>query len=61
MIVRSATRLTPQVKASTPAVTAKVCPYCISNVPLQATRCPNCTSQLDPAPALQTTGGSNLR
>ena len=24
----------------------KECPYCISQVPMRATRCPNCTSQL---------------
>ena len=31
-----------------PAVpTTKSCPYCVSTIPLQATRCPNCTSTLD--------------
>jgi large conductance mechanosensitive channel len=30
-----------------PAVaTTKDCPYCISAIPLAATRCPNCTSEL---------------
>ncbi|WP_209125457.1 large conductance mechanosensitive channel protein MscL [Alkalihalobacillus sp. BA299] len=24
----------------------KMCPYCFSNIPLKATRCPNCTSEL---------------
>lgn len=24
------------------------CPYCLSSIPLQATRCPDCTSQLQP-------------
>ena len=28
------------------AVTTKDCPYCASAIPLKATRCPNCTSQL---------------
>jgi large conductance mechanosensitive channel len=28
------------------ALTTKECPYCISAIPLKATRCPNCTSQL---------------
>lgn len=27
--------------------TTKVCPYCLSDIPLAATRCPHCTSQLD--------------
>jgi len=26
--------------------TTKNCPYCVSNIPIQATRCPQCTSQL---------------
>ena len=29
------------------AVTTKECPYCLSTVPLQATRCPQCTSELE--------------
>jgi hypothetical protein len=33
----------------TPATT-RDCPYCVHSVPLQATRCPYCTS--DPEPAL---------
>jgi large conductance mechanosensitive channel len=28
------------------AVTTKECPFCISSIPLKATRCPNCTSEL---------------
>jgi large conductance mechanosensitive channel len=28
------------------APTTKECPYCLSAVPLKATRCPNCTSEL---------------
>lgn len=30
-------------------VTTKSCPFCVSTIPLAATRCPNCTSQLDAA------------
>lgn len=29
-----------------PPVATKECPFCISNIPLKATRCPQCTSQL---------------
>lgn len=29
------------------AVTTRECPYCLTNIPLKATRCPNCTSQLE--------------
>ena len=28
------------------AVTTKTCPYCCSEIPLNATRCPHCTSEL---------------
>jgi large conductance mechanosensitive channel len=30
-------------------VTAKDCPYCFTSIPLAATRCPNCTSELPAA------------
>ena len=30
------------------AVTTKDCPYCIKPIPLAATRCPECTSELPP-------------
>ena len=29
------------------ATTTKICPYCKSEIPIDATRCPHCTSQLD--------------
>lgn len=29
------------------AVTQKTCPYCLSKIPLKATRCPCCTSHLE--------------
>lgn len=29
-----------------PAVTTKDCPYCLTAIPLKATRCPACTSEL---------------
>jgi len=32
--------------AAPPAPPTKDCPYCYSAVPIKATRCPNCTSQL---------------
>ena len=33
------------------APTTKECPYCFSEVPIKATRCPNCTSELQYTPA----------
>jgi large conductance mechanosensitive channel len=39
-----------QMRKPTPAVTnTKECPYCLSTIPLGATRCPNCTSELTKA------------
>jgi large conductance mechanosensitive channel len=32
--------------AAAPAPSTKDCPYCVSAIPLKATRCPNCTSEL---------------
>ena len=31
------------------AATTRECPYCLSGVPLKASRCPHCTSELKPA------------
>ncbi len=36
-------------KEEAPAPSTKKCPYCLSDVPLAATRCPHCTSQLTAA------------
>jgi len=33
--------------APVPAPTTKKCPFCFTEIPLEAKRCPNCTSQLD--------------
>ena len=44
LIVRSVTRLGPK-KAEAPATT-KECPYCLSKVPLKATKCAFCTTDL---------------
>jgi len=33
------------------AATAKGCPFCKSTIPLEASRCPSCTSQLEGTPA----------
>jgi large conductance mechanosensitive channel len=35
--------------APAPAPSTKACPYCLSSVPLKATRCPQCTSDLKAA------------
>jgi large conductance mechanosensitive channel len=33
--------------APEPAPTTKKCPYCFTEIPIEAKRCPNCTSQLE--------------
>lgn len=44
MMVRSVARLGP--KKADAAVTTKECPYCLSKVPLKATKCAFCTADL---------------
>lgn len=39
-------------------VTTRDCPFCLSTVPLEATRCAYCTAQLPPADAPTTAAGS---
>jgi large conductance mechanosensitive channel len=36
-------------KKPAPALSAKDCPRCAMSIPLKATRCPECTSELSPA------------
>jgi large conductance mechanosensitive channel len=45
LIVRWASKLFVKKAAPAPAPT-KDCPFCFSAIPVKATRCPNCTSQL---------------
>jgi large conductance mechanosensitive channel len=45
-LVRGASRLMPKPKEAPPVPSTKDCPFCLSAVPLKATRCPHCTSQL---------------
>jgi len=46
VLIRAINRLRRQEQASPPAPTTKECPYCFSNIPIKATRCPQCTSDL---------------
>ena len=45
MIVRAYQRMEKPAEVAAPTTTE--CPYCLSAIPIQATRCPNCTSQLE--------------
>ncbi|MFN2132340.1 MAG: large conductance mechanosensitive channel protein MscL [Anaerolineae bacterium] len=52
LLVRAINRLRRQQEAPAPAApTTKLCPHCQTEIPIAATRCPNCTSQLEPAVA----------
>ena len=46
LMVRGVNKLHSKKAAAAPPTTRE-CPYCISNIPLKARRCPNCTSELD--------------
>lgn len=45
LVVKGINKLQKPVPEAAP--TTKKCPYCFSDIPIEATRCPNCTSQLD--------------
>jgi large conductance mechanosensitive channel len=46
-VVRPISRLDARKKAAeSPAPTTKDCPFCATAIPIKATRCPNCTSEL---------------
>ena len=44
LLIRQINRLQKPKEAA--AATSKDCPFCLSAIPLKATRCPSCTSQL---------------
>ncbi len=47
-IVRPIMRMQTSKTPAAPAVpTTKECPHCFTNIPIKATRCPNCTSELN--------------
>ena len=45
-LVRTINRMRREEEAPAPAPTTKDCIYCLSKIPIKATRCPNCTSEL---------------
>lgn len=50
VLVRQINRLKSQKPAPAAAAATRDCPRCVSSIPLRATRCPFCTSDLQPAP-----------
>jgi large conductance mechanosensitive channel len=48
LVVKRANRLWSDEPAETDEPTTKNCPFCVSAIPAKATRCPQCTSELQP-------------
>jgi large conductance mechanosensitive channel len=46
LLIRSINRLRREEEAPPPEPTTKECPYCLSTIPIKATRCAHCTSEL---------------
>lgn len=46
LLVRAVNRMRREQEAPPAVPTTRDCPYCLSSIPIKATRCPNCTSQL---------------
>ena len=46
MIIRAINRIQREEPAPAAEPTTKECPFCLSTVPIKATRCPHCTSEL---------------
>jgi large conductance mechanosensitive channel len=49
LLVRFINRLSRQPQPAPAAPTTKECPFCVSPIPIKATRCPQCTSILQAA------------
>lgn len=49
LIVRQINRLQRKEEEKPEEPTTKECPYCLSTIPLAATRCPHCTAELESA------------
>ena len=46
LVIKQVNRLSPP---APPAPATRPCPLCLSNIPLRATRCAHCTSEVSPA------------
>ncbi len=46
LLIRTINRLRREKEAPPPVPTTKECIYCFSSIPIKATRCPQCTSEL---------------
>jgi large conductance mechanosensitive channel len=50
LLVKQVNRLTKKSAEAPKVPTTRECPYCVSTIPVRATRCPNCTSSLQATP-----------
>ncbi len=46
LLVKGMNRLQAKEEEAPPAPTTKACPFCATDIPIPATRCPHCTSEL---------------
>jgi large conductance mechanosensitive channel len=51
LVIKGLNRLKREEVTPVAEPTTKECPFCLSTIPLQASRCPHCTSELGAAPA----------
>ena len=49
IVIRAMNRLKRKPEAPAAAPTSKVCPFCATDIPIKAVRCPHCTSELKSA------------
>jgi large conductance mechanosensitive channel len=49
LVIKQVNRLKRPKEAPAAAPTEKDCPFCLTKIPIKATRCPHCTSQLEAA------------
>jgi large conductance mechanosensitive channel len=46
LVIKAINRLYPKPEPAPAAPTTKDCPFCCTAIPIEATRCPNCTSEI---------------
>ena len=51
LVIKGINRMKREQEAPPAEPTTRKCPFCLSEIPLRATRCPHCTSELGAAPA----------
>ena len=49
LVIKGINRMKREEEAPPAEPTTKDCPFCFTSIPIQASRCPNCTSQLSAA------------